>query len=107
MSKHVDILISDDGIHLDDFGFPALISGRASIAQDIKHMIRETGLLILMIGERHAETVRGYLVQIETKIEDDLRIVPGSARVERVDTNTIFVTAKTTEYGDIEMGVTP
>lgn len=100
--KYVDLLITGDGIDLDDFGFPRLISGRASIAQDIKHMIRETGLLVEMIGERRREKVQRKMVQIERHVEDDVRIKPGTAKVTRVDNDTFFITAKTLEYGDVE-----
>jgi hypothetical protein len=100
--KYTDLLIEGDGIALDAFGFPRLINGRASIAQDIKHMIRETGLLIEMIGERHAEKVQRKMIQIERYVEDDERITPGTAKVTRTDNETFFITAKTIEYGDVE-----
>lgn len=102
MDKYTDLLITDDGVTLDAFGLPVLISGRASIAQDIKHMIRETGLLIEMIGERHAEKVQRKMNQLERHIEDDVRIKPGTANITRTDTETFYITAKTMEYGEIE-----
>lgn len=100
--KYTDLLITDDQITLDSFGLPVLISGRASIAQDIKHMIRETGLLVEVIGERHPENVQRKMNQLERHIEDDTRIKPGTAKITRTDVETFFITAKTIEYGDIE-----
>jgi hypothetical protein len=102
MADYIDLLIENDSIVLDAFGLPVLIDGRASIAQDIKHMIRETGLLVEMIGERHPERVRRNMVRIEQHVENDERIKPGTALMTRTDTNTFFITAKTIEYGDVE-----
>ena len=103
--KYIDVLVTNDGIALDGFGLPILISGRASIAQDIKHMIRETGLLIKMIGERNPEKIRGFMIQIENKIEDDVRIVPGTAKVVRLDSNDFLIQAKTVEFGGVEFSL--
>lgn len=103
MAEYYDLLIDGDSIVLDDFGLPVGVEGRASIAQDIKHMIRETGLLVQMIGERSAEKIKRGMVKIEQHIEDDERIRPGTARMIRLDNETFLVTAKTMQYGDIEV----
>jgi hypothetical protein len=100
--KYIDVLVTADGIALDSVGNPILISGRASIAQDIKHMIRESGLLIEIIGERNTERVQQKLIRLEGLIEDDVRIKPGTANITRTDNETFFITAKTLEYGDVE-----
>lgn len=100
--KYIDVLVSDDGIALDSVGNPILISGRASIAQDIKHMIRESGLLIEIIGERYSERVQQNLIRLEGRIEDDVRIKPGTAKITRTDTSTFFIVAKTIEFGELE-----
>lgn len=103
MADYVDLLIEDDGIALDALGIPVLIDGRASIAQDIKHMIRESGLLVELIGERNREKVKRNMVRIEKRVEDDLRIRPGTAKVTRTETGTFYVTARTMKYGEIEV----
>lgn len=102
---YFDLLIASDGIVLDEFGLPLTIDARASIAQDIKHMIRESGLLIEMIGERNGEKVRSKMMRIEQLVEDDVRIRPGTARVTRTDVNSFFITAKTMKYGDVEVSL--
>ncbi len=99
----VDVLVVDNGIALNEVGIPILITDRACIAQDIKHMIRETGLLVEMIGERNDERVKSLMVQIESKVEDDIRIKPGTAKVTRTDTNTFYITATTLKYGGVEI----
>lgn len=102
---YFDLLIASDGIVLDAFGLPLSISGRASIAQDIKHMVRESGLLVEMIGQRASEKVNRNMVRIEQLIENDLRLVPGTARVTRTDDGEFFITARTMQYGDIELSL--
>lgn len=103
MADYIDLLIEDDGIALDPLGLPIFIDGRASIAQDIKHMIRETGMLIEMIGERNREKIKRNMIRIERHVEEDLRIRPGTAKVSRTDNGTFFITAKTMQYGDVEI----
>lgn len=103
MADYLDILISGDSIALDNFGLPLTVDGRASIAQDIKHMVRETGLLVEMIGERNAQRIKRNMVRIEQAVENDVRIRPGTARMTRLNNDTFFITAKTMKYGDLEV----
>ena len=103
MADYVDILISGDSIALDNVGLPLTVEGRASIAQDIKHMVRETGLLVEMIGERNAQRIKRNMVRIEQAVENDARIRPGTARMTRLNNDTFFITARTMKYGDLEV----
>lgn len=103
MADYLDILISGDSIALDNVGLPLTVEGRASIAQDIKHMVRETGLLVEMIGERNAQRIKRNMVRIEQAVENDARIRPGTARMTRLNNDTFFITAKTMKYGDLEV----
>ncbi|NIB44770.1 DUF2590 family protein [Pseudomaricurvus alkylphenolicus] len=105
MTKYIDLLITDDDLTLDVAVQPLLISDRASIAQDVKHLVRESGLLVQIIGERDVDAVKTILNRIETLVENDVRIVPGTARVTRTDVETIFITADTQEYGPVEVTV--
>lgn len=108
MPKYIDLLITDNDITLATPGvaIESHISDRASIAQDIMHMIRESGLLVSLVGQRNREAVQMNMTRIEQMMEDDLRIVPGSAKVTRTDTETFWITAKTVDYGDIDIEVT-
>lgn len=103
--EHFDLLIDGDGIALDEFGLPLFVSGRESIGQDIKHMIRESGLLVEILGERNREKVRRAMVLLEEKVEDDTRIKPGTATMERNSVGGFTLTATTMEYGDIEVNL--
>lgn len=105
MADYFDLLIAADSIVLDEFGLPLSVEGRVSIAQDIKHMIRESGLLVEMVGERSTEKVKRNMVRIEQLIENDLRIRPGTATVTRASNEVFWLTAKTMKYGDIEVSL--
>lgn len=104
-ADYFDLFIASDGVVLDEFGLPLTINGRASIAQDIKHMVRESGLLVEVVGERSGEKVKRNMVRIEQLIENDLRIRPGTARVIRTDVGEFYLTAKTMKYGDVEVSL--
>lgn len=100
---YIDLHIIDDDIALDEFGCASEIDGRASIAQDIKHMIRETGLLVGIIGQRDWERRRLNLNIIERHIDDDIRIIPSTARVTEQSIERYWITADTVEFGQVEV----
>lgn len=54
MSSYIDLLIAGNDLVLDPSHQPLLVDDRASIAQDIAHMIRESGLLVTLVAERSA-----------------------------------------------------
>jgi hypothetical protein len=96
---HVDILITDNDLTLDGVKEVVLIDGRRSIAQDLKHMIRETGYVVQMVGERSSDMRAHYMKLIEIEMEEDSRLVPGTAKVTETKLGELFATAITTEYG--------
>ncbi|WP_296059612.1 DUF2590 family protein [uncultured Amphritea sp.] len=108
---HVDILITDDDITLDAAGIPVFTEREQSIAQDIKHMIRESGLLTQMIAERDPEKREMLETQIILLVEDDRRLIPGTINFELETTDyqngegRWFLTADTYQYGTLQ--VTP
>lgn len=104
-AKYQDLLIVGNDIALDGIGAPLGISDRASIAQDVKHMIRESGLLVELIGERTPEKIQQNLLRLENLVETDVRIVPGTARLTRQNDETILVRASTVEYSDLEFNL--
>ncbi|AMO56553.1 DUF2590 family protein [Endozoicomonas montiporae] len=92
----IDILIKDRDIALDVAGMPAYTDDRASIAQDIKHMILETGILIELVADRSRENWLNNMNRLELMVEEDVRIVPGTVKIERPRTEVINLTANTT-----------
>ncbi|MGY2962817.1 hypothetical protein ACVWZP_003766 [Pseudomonas sp. TE36184] len=103
MSEYIDLLIMDNDLVLDPSRQPLLIEDRASIAQDIAHMIRESGLLVTLVAERSRLRQRDCIQQMELLVEADERLVPGTAQIKQVDSGQYLVTAKTLKFGDIEV----
>lgn len=101
--KHFDLLIIDDDIVLLADDEPRTVDGRPSIAQDVCHAIRESLLLIPLVGERNPLLRRGIHQQVEALVEEDVRIIPGTCRVTEKPSapGKIWVQAKTYEYTDI------
>ncbi len=100
---YVDLLVTDDDLTLGVNAEPELVNGRASIAQDIRHMIRESGLLVVLVAQRDADTIALNLRRIESLVDNDLRIKPGTARASAPELETVFITAHTVKYGPIEV----
>ena len=103
MSEYIDLLIIDNDLSLDPSRQPLLIEDRASIAQDIAHMIRESGLLVTLVAERSKLRQRDCIQQLELLVEADQRLVPGTALINQVQIGQYLVTAKTLKFGDIEV----
>lgn len=104
MSEYIDLLIIDNDLVLDPSRQPRLIDDRASIAQDIAHMIRESGLLVTLVAERSKLRQQDCIQQLELLVESDERLVPGTALITQVQPGQYLVTARTLKFGDL--GVT-
>lgn len=103
MSDYIDLLIHDNDLVLDPSHQPLLIEDRASIAQDIAHMIRDSGLLVALVAERSRQRQADCILQLELLVEDDERLLPGTARILQERPGRYLVTAKTLKFGDIEV----
>ncbi|BFR48727.1 DUF2590 family protein [Nitratidesulfovibrio sp. HK-II] len=103
MAEYIDLRISKDDVTLDAGGQPVLLDGRASIAQDIQHMIRESGLLVDIIANRDARARRTNLVRITMAVDDDERIVPGTTVISESALGEYWLTATTVKYGSISL----
>lgn len=97
--NNIDIFITDEDLTLDGVKEAVLIDGRRSIAQDLKHMIRETGYVVQMVGERSYDMRAHYMKLIEIEMEEDTRLIPGTAKVTETILGELFATAITVEYG--------
>ena len=105
MSEYIDLLIQNNDLVLDLSRQPLLIDDRASIAQDIAHMIRDSGLLVTLVAERDRLKQRDCIQQMELLVEDDVRLVPGTARITEQAPGVYLVTAKTIKFGSIEVSL--
>lgn len=101
MTEHdyVDLLFEKDDVVLDVAGEPQLIYDLDCITQDIKHLIRDSGLMVEIIGQRDDIKVQSNLQRLVLMIEEDVRLVPGTVAIERVHVEMFFVTATTYKYG--------
>ena len=103
MSLYIDLLITGNDLTLDPSNQPLLVEDRASIAQDIGHMIRESGLLVTLVAERDRFRRADCIQQLELLVEADVRLVPGTALIQSYDSGKYLVTAKTLKFGAIEV----
>ncbi|QXO19206.1 DUF2590 family protein [Vibrio ostreae] len=100
-----DILIENGDVVLDAGRNPVLIQDRAVIAQDIKHAIMESHLAVDLIAERSPSKKADIRTQLELLVEEDVRLVPGTVRLEEPTDGTIYVFAKTAEFGNLDLEV--
>lgn len=105
MSEYIDLLIVDNDLVLDPSRQPVLIDDRSSIAQDIAHMIRDSGLLVTLVAERNSLKQRDCIQQLELLVEADERLVPGTAQIIQLEPGQYLVTATTMKFGTIEVTV--
>lgn len=105
MAEYVDILITDNDLTLDAAGEPLLIADRGSIAQDIKHLIRESGLMVGIIGQRSRFAVASAIQELELLIEDDERLVPGTIEITEPVFETYYIQAETELFGVLALSV--
>jgi hypothetical protein len=103
MSLYIDLLITDNDLTLDRSSQPLLVDDRASIAQDIGHMIRESGLLVTQVAERDRFRQADCIQQLELLVEADVRLVPGTVRILEEGKGQYLVTAKTVAFGSVEV----
>jgi hypothetical protein len=103
MSRYIDLLIQGDDLVFDAGRIPQQVDGRASIAQDIVHMIRDSGLMVQLVAERDRFRRRDCLSQMELLLEADVRLVPGTAEIQELDDGHYLITARTVEFGPIEV----
>lgn len=74
MADYVDLLITDDDLTLDIAGEPQLIYDRDCITQDIKHLIRDSGLMVEIVGQRSDIAVNERMQRLTLMIEEDTRL---------------------------------
>lgn len=99
--KYFDLLIIDDDLALDAGGQPERCWDRDSIAQDIAHMIRETGLLVELVANRDTKIEQRNLVKITLHVDEDERIIPGTAEIIKAEMGKYYLLADTVDYGPL------
>ena len=101
MEEYRDLLITEDDLTPDAGGIPEMVTGRASIAQDIVHMIRESGLL----ANRDPMKRKSCLIKISIAVDDDERIIPGTTEISESEPGVYWLTAQTELYGALSLAL--
>lgn len=103
MALYIDLRITNNDLTLDPSAQPVLVDDRASIAQDIAHMIRESGLLVTLLAERDRFRQADCIQQLELLVENDERLVPGTVQIIETGSGQYLVTATTVAFGTTEV----
>jgi hypothetical protein len=106
MSIYRDLHISNGDVVLDAGFNPMYLTDRSSIAQDIVHAILDTGLANLLVNDRGTGVTADTQIKLKLLVEDDLRIMPGTVRIEEVSSGDWWVFADTIDFGDISASLT-
>ena len=104
MEEYRDLLIKGDDLTPDAGGIPEMVTGRASIAQDIVHMIRESGLLTEMLANRDPMKRKSCLIKISIAVDDE-RIIPGTTEISESEPGVYWLTAQTELYGALSLAL--
>lgn len=97
-----DLKIVNDDLVLSSIGEPDLITAAFCVAQDLRHMIREHGYAVELVGERNRVKVAVATKAIELAMEEDDRVYPGTAAV-KLDGERLICTAKTVDGERVEV----
>jgi hypothetical protein len=101
MAVYYDLHVKDDDLVLDIAGNPEIIEDRDVIAQDLIHMIREKGFLPPLVGSRNRDLIDRTKVEITLAVDNDYRVVPGTAKVIEKDLGLFLLQADTLEFGPV------
>jgi hypothetical protein len=106
MSLFIDLHINNGDVVLDAGLTPTYLTDRAVIAQDIVHAILDTGLAHLLVSDRGTGITADTQIKIKLLVEDDVRIMPGTVRVEQVSSGQWWVYADTINFGAVSSQIT-
>lgn len=101
-----DLLIENGDVVLDAGRNPVLIQDRAVIAQDIKHAIIESNLAVELIAERSPPKKADIRTRLELLVEEDVRLVPGTIRLEEPNDGEVYIFATTADFGEVTFDIT-
>lgn len=107
MTIYRDLRIHSGDLVLDAGLNPVYLTDRALIAQDIAHAILDTGLAHMLISDRGTGVTADTRVRLKLLVEDDVRIQPGTVRIEQLDSGQWWVFADTIDFGPVSQQITP
>lgn len=97
---YIDLLIGNGTFTLNSGNEPTLCNNRVSIAQDVVHRLIESDLSKQLVAERSPVLRADILLQLESVVETDTRIVPGTV-VLTTDGGDIHIIADTWDFGPL------
>ncbi|MGI2181039.1 DUF2590 family protein [Shewanella oncorhynchi] len=105
LNKYRDLHIEHGDVVLDVGLNPSYLTDRAAIAQDIVHAILDTGLAHLLISDRGTGVTADTQIKLKLLVEDDVRIMPGTVRIEETASGQWWVFAETIDFGTISSSI--
>jgi hypothetical protein len=105
MKQYTDLRIENGSMMIDVGKQPILTDERASIGQDVKHLVMESGLATRLLAQRSAALKNDIYTAMELLVETDVRIKPGTIEVNDMGNGVVAITATTFEFGDISTQV--
>lgn len=100
-STYQDLIVKDGDVQLQSLYQGDYVNDAEVIAQDIKHRLMESGVLVEMIGERSLSVRKVISNKIIILVEKDLRIISGSTEVQLHESDVV-ITANT-QFGNIRV----
>lgn len=98
MALFIDASVKDGTLaQQSDANLLPIINGD-SVSQDIKHRLIESGLLLHLMGLRDPYRLARLQNSILITIENDERVIPGTAKFISNTDGTFFITADTYRY---------
>jgi len=102
-STHIDLHIVDGDFVFNDSLSEELLQESNVIAQDVKHRIIESGILVKLVKLRNVNGISQILTELELEVEKDDRLKPGTIFVNYNTDNTLTIEAQTREYGTVQL----
>jgi len=104
MPTYRDIKITDDDLALDGVN-AQIIYDLDVIIQDLTNALRESGLLLELIGERSSVQRRLIEQKIILLMESDARIIPGTVELTGATVGNYLLTGETYDFGAVELKI--
>lgn len=100
---HVDLHIVDGDFVFNQSLSADTLQAANVIAQDVKHRIIESGILVKLVKFRNVNGIAQLLTELELEVEKDNRLKPGTILVHYNADHTLLIEAETRHYGKLKL----
>ena len=100
---HIDLNIVDGDFVFNQSLSADTLQAANVIAQDVKHRIIESGILVRLIKLRNVNGIAQMLTELELEVEKDNRLKPGTILVNYNTDRTLSIEAETRQYGKVKL----